>query len=228
MTIPSPEPDGVGSGKRIMRNELNSPMSPARMGMTLMARCLLGIAGTRGLGHVIEPAPNGASTAPPPCPATPGPRPQPRPWPVPTSASPAGWESGRPVDTSCDRQARPRQHRGRDRWPRARRRPRPAQRRPPPSPGPDPAATGRSDGRSSLGFTGSSGTPRKAHPLAFHSLTAASRAGITRRGDRPAAPRGDHRATGSQAELGRLAAVTGAAASAACSAAKARASALAW
>ena len=30
--IPSTEPDGVGSGRRIMRNELNNPMSPARIG----------------------------------------------------------------------------------------------------------------------------------------------------------------------------------------------------
>jgi hypothetical protein len=30
--IPSTEPDGVISGKRIMRNELNNPTSPARIG----------------------------------------------------------------------------------------------------------------------------------------------------------------------------------------------------
>ena len=30
--IPSAEPDGAGSGRRIIRNELNSPMRPARIG----------------------------------------------------------------------------------------------------------------------------------------------------------------------------------------------------
>jgi MFS superfamily sulfate permease-like transporter len=30
--IPSTEPDGLGSGRRIIRNELNSPMRPARIG----------------------------------------------------------------------------------------------------------------------------------------------------------------------------------------------------
>jgi phosphohistidine phosphatase SixA len=33
-TIPSAERDGVGSGRRIMRNELNSPRRPARIGTT--------------------------------------------------------------------------------------------------------------------------------------------------------------------------------------------------
>ena len=32
--IPSADPDGFGSGRRIIRNELNSPISPARIGIS--------------------------------------------------------------------------------------------------------------------------------------------------------------------------------------------------
>ena len=34
MTIPSAEPEDTGSGSRIIRNELNNPTSPARIGMS--------------------------------------------------------------------------------------------------------------------------------------------------------------------------------------------------